>query len=386
MDHSISKYLASTTSALMFLAMSSLSVMAEQNKTAKSDIVSVLKVDRGLSEAAQQYLLHYKSVSGVDGKTIRTDTAAVFIPFGATPEGGWPVVVWAHGTVGVANACAPSLSMRSDRDKQYLNTWLSLGFAIVAPDYPGLGSSGLHHYLNARGEAWSILDGVRESLKEFSLKNEIILVGQSQGAHAAFSAAGYQPQYAPDLNIRATILTGTPYFSKGTTASDILHSADGKTVLGGDPKMPYLFYIFLSAADLHPELQASDYFHDKALPVLEQANHLCITALTEQVMQQELNAGNSLKPAVESLLDTSIDAMLYPTLRINHPVFIGIGSVDVNVPTLMQERFAREVKQAGTQAEVHVYQGLDHSGTVNPSLRNSVPFILDILQEKVPLY
>lgn len=384
MDHSISKYLASTTSALMLLTMSSLPAMAEQNKTAQSDIVSVLASDRGLREAAQQYLLHYKSVSGVDGKTIRTDTAAVFIPFGATPEGGWPVVVWAHGTVGVANDCAPSLNIRSDRDKQYLNTWLSLGFAIVAPDYPGLGSSGLHHYLNARGEAWSILDGVRESLKEFSLKNEIILVGQSQGAHAAFSAAGYQPQYAPDLNIRATILTGTPYFSKGMTASDILHSADGKTVLGGDPKMPYLFYIFLSAADLHPELQASDYFHDKALPVLEQANHLCITALTEKVMQQELNAGNSLKPAIESLLDTSIDTMLYPTLRLNHPVFIGIGSVDVNVPTLMQERFAKEVKQAGTQAEVHVYEGLDHSGTVNPSLRNSVPFILEIVQKQTP--
>jgi dipeptidyl aminopeptidase/acylaminoacyl peptidase len=137
----------------MFFAMSSLPAMAEQKTTAKSDIVSVLAADHGLSEAAQQYLLHYKSVSGVDGKTIRTDTAAVFIPFGSTPEGGWPVVVWAHGTVGVANACAPSLNVRSVRDKQYLNTWLSLGFAIVAPDYPGLGSSGLHHYLNARGEA-----------------------------------------------------------------------------------------------------------------------------------------------------------------------------------------------------------------------------------------
>jgi pimeloyl-ACP methyl ester carboxylesterase len=236
MNHSLSKYLASATSALMFFAMSSLPAMAEQKTTAKSDIVSVLAADHGLSEAAQQYLLHYKSVSGVDGKTIRTDTAAVFIPFGSTPEGGWPVVVWAHGTVGVANACAPSLNVRSVRDKQYLNTWLSLGFAIVAPDYPGLGSSGLHHYLNARGEAWSILDGVRESLKEFPLKNEIILVGQSQGAHAAFSAAGYQPQYAPDLNIRATILTGTPYFSKGTKASDILHSVDGKAVQGAIQK------------------------------------------------------------------------------------------------------------------------------------------------------
>lgn len=98
-------------------------------------------------------------------------------------------MVWAHGTVGVANHCAPSLNPRSDRDKQYLNTWLSLGYAVVAPDYAGLGSSGLHHYLNARGEAWSVLDSVRAALKQFPLKNELILVGQSQGAHAAFASA-----------------------------------------------------------------------------------------------------------------------------------------------------------------------------------------------------
>jgi hypothetical protein len=72
--------------------------------------------------------------------------------------------------VGVANHCAPSLNPRSDRDKQYLNTWLSLGYAVVAPDYAGLGSSGLHHYLNARGEAWSVLDSVRAALKQFPLK------------------------------------------------------------------------------------------------------------------------------------------------------------------------------------------------------------------------
>jgi hypothetical protein len=40
---------------------------------------------------------------------------------------------------------------------------LSLGYAVIAPDYAGLGSSGLHHYLNARGEAWSVLDGMRRA-------------------------------------------------------------------------------------------------------------------------------------------------------------------------------------------------------------------------------
>lgn len=368
-----SKRIQTITSALFLIALLPASALAADN-TEKTD---VLAKEYGLNEAAQQYLLHYASLSGVDGKTPREDTAAVFLPYGKAPEGGWPVVVWAHGTVGVAHACAPSLNVRTDRDKQYLNTWLSLGYAIVAPDYAGLGSAGLHHYLNARGEAWSILDGVRAAMKTYPLRNEIILVGQSQGAHAAFATAGYQPQYAPELNIRATVLTGTPYFDKNTTAADILPPVTGATQVNGDPKIPYIFYIYLSAADINGKLNARDYFQDNALPYLEKAQNLCINALTQQTMKAKLNAANTLKSEVESLLSSSIGSMLYPTLKISHPVFIGIGSNDINVPTAMQQRFAEAVKRAGTTTEIRLYEGLDHSGTVNPSLRDSVPFILN---------
>ena len=127
MTYSLSRKFLAATSALLLLSMSAVPASAAGDST---DAVSPLNAANGLSEAAKQYLLHYPSRSGVDGKTAREDTAAEFIPFGATPEGGWPVVVWAHGTVGVANHCAPSLNPRSDRDKQYLNTWLSLGYAV----------------------------------------------------------------------------------------------------------------------------------------------------------------------------------------------------------------------------------------------------------------
>lgn len=337
---------------------------------------SPLSQEYGLAEAAKQYLLHYSYRSGVDDKTEREDTAAVFIPFGATPEGGWPVVVWAHGTVGVACHCAPSQNVRTDRDKQYLNTWLSLGYAVVAPDYAGLGSEGLHHYLDARGEAMSVLGGVRAALKAFPLKNDLIMVGQSQGAHAAFSSSGFQPQYAPELNIRATVLTGTPYFDANTSAADILPPIKGAIPAAGDPKIPYIFYIYLSAADANPALTPSDYFQDKALPYLQLAKQLCITPLTEATIKAGLNAENTLKPNIESLLNARVHTLRYPTLKLTHPVFIGMGDKDVNVPTAMQIRFAEAVKASGTPVEVHVYKGLDHSGTVNPSLRDSVPFLL----------
>ena len=35
-------------------------------------------------------------------------SGSVSVPGGQAPEGGWPVISWAHGTAGVADACAPS--------------------------------------------------------------------------------------------------------------------------------------------------------------------------------------------------------------------------------------------------------------------------------------
>jgi hypothetical protein len=81
---SLTKFLTAT-SALLLLSMSIVPASAAADT---AGAVSPLSAGNGLSEAAQQYLLRYPSHSGVDGKTAREDTAAFFIPFGTTPEGG----------------------------------------------------------------------------------------------------------------------------------------------------------------------------------------------------------------------------------------------------------------------------------------------------------
>ncbi len=60
----------------------------------------------GLAEVSQRVEYRMPSVNG--GLTVAT--AVVLLPKGIAPAGGWPVVAWAHGTTGVADQCAPSLS------------------------------------------------------------------------------------------------------------------------------------------------------------------------------------------------------------------------------------------------------------------------------------
>src|SRR5262249_2231695 len=79
-----------------------------------------------------------------------------------------------------------------------------------ATDYQGLGTPGPHPYLLFRPEGYSVLDGLRAALVQFAgtLRDEIVLVGQSQGSGAALGAAYLAPLYAPELHILGVVATG----------------------------------------------------------------------------------------------------------------------------------------------------------------------------------
>ena len=94
------------------------------------------------------------------------EVAMVFIPNGTPPADGWPVVAWGHGTSGVGDSCAPSKypSLYPDPWPQYGNEVARLvrqGYVVTAPDYEGLGTPGLHSYLNTDTEAFAMIDAVR---------------------------------------------------------------------------------------------------------------------------------------------------------------------------------------------------------------------------------
>ena len=56
----------------------------------------------GLANAASQERILYTSTDGVEGKSLIAVSGALFIPKGTPPQEGWPLLAWAHGTVGIA--------------------------------------------------------------------------------------------------------------------------------------------------------------------------------------------------------------------------------------------------------------------------------------------
>src|SRR6185437_4012348 len=70
------------------------------------------------------------------------------------------------------------------------------------------------------------------------------------------------------------------------------------------------------------------------------------------------------------------------TLRLRQPLFVGAGMLDRDVPPAMQTALVLDACLAESRVVWRRYAGLDHSGTVNPSLADSLPFVRDLLAGK----
>ena len=59
-------------------------------------------------------------------------TGTVSVPQGTPPAGGWPVVVWTHGTTGLAAVCGPSRDDADGPEHGYITVIRGLLDQVVA--------------------------------------------------------------------------------------------------------------------------------------------------------------------------------------------------------------------------------------------------------------
>jgi len=330
----------------------------------------ILETDKSLTEAARAERILYVSTDGIGGKNPVLVSGAVFIPKGEKPADGWPLMAWAHGTVGVADICAPSWNARSERDMKYLNHWLSQGYAVVASDYQGLGVPGGHPYLATKPAAYSVLDSIRavQAAADYGIAKKVVLVGQSQGGGAAFATAVVADAYAPDLDIRGTVATGTPYFT--TTAAPVVR--DPNAVEG---VFAYTLYILHLVHQADPSFDPDAIMTPEAKPVFELTRTACLGGVAKGIMDAKLSQAKAFTADPTPTVSKYYGLMAYDALKTKGPVFMGTGGKDNDVPPEGQTRLVADACKAGSVIEHHVYKDLDHSGTVNGSLADSTPFV-----------
>jgi pimeloyl-ACP methyl ester carboxylesterase len=304
-----------------------------------------------LSAAKSTRVVLYRSTSPTGAPVAVSGTVSA--PKGRAPRGGWPVISWAHGSTGIADACAPSrFNVLGGYDSPLLNRWLRAGFAVVRTDYEGLGTPGDHPYLVGVSEGRSVLDIVRAARRlDRSLGRRLIVAGHSQGGHAALWAAALAPRWTPELSLRGTVA-----FAPASHIGEQAALLRALTQPGGVSGLAALIVRGIDVAN--PSLNMAGLLSDRAAALYPQIGERCLGALAQP------DSFGGLAPADFFRPDASVDPVVAAlnrndpeTLRIRGPVRIEQGLADGTVLPNFTHSLANEIR---ADVAYRTYRGVDH--------------------------
>ena len=297
-------------------------------------------------------------------------SGALYLPKGSPPKGGWPLMAWAHGTLGIADVCAPSWTGFRPRDATYIDRWLQSGFAVVATDYQGLGGPGPHPYLYWQAEGRSVLDSVRAALADEPglISNQVLIAGQSQGGSAALGAARLAQAYAPELKVLGVVATGpNSTFPGGPISLPVRNSAN-------------MFLSFASGGlrDDGPPVEAIATAQGRKL--LDIARQACSKEIAMAARALKIGAlSDAFSIPQSQLAALRIPVTDQPMEAIGAPIMIGTGLADDTVPTARQYAVVSALCASGNTVVWGRYDGLGHDGALHGSFDQSLAFAQALL-------
>ncbi len=303
-----------------------------------------------------------------------------------------PLLCYQHGTVASRDDVPSNLEGGFTGGLAFA----SQGYAVVMPDYLGLGESpGVHPYIHADSEAWVAVDFLRAAFEmqdqlSFTLKDQLFVTGYSQGGHASMALQkSLEENPVEQLTITAGAHMSGPY------------SISEKMIdftLGDEPYnfVAYLAWVALSVQASFPDLlsdfELEDIFKEAYIdPILrfkdEEINLLDLNIQLLQLLS--INEGQSL---AKLMLKEEILAALFNNP--SHPFSQALQRNDVDrwapqMPTRMfyctaddqvtyqNAVFADSLMQdlnAPDVEAIDVATNQDHGGCVRPATIATLEF------------
>jgi pimeloyl-ACP methyl ester carboxylesterase len=307
-------------------------------------------------------LYHSTDLSGHDIAV----SGLVLVPPGPQPVHGWPIVAWAHGTTGLADRCAPSIAPDLGHDAsavREVSALLARSWAVVASDYPGLGTPGVHTYLIGQADARAVIDSVTAAhlLLGKRVSASWITVGHSEGGQTALFVAQTAERRAPQWNF-----LGTVALAPASTLDALIPLAEATH----DPvEQAYLIYALegLSTVDAH--LHVEQLLTPQARSVVADTTKGCIDDITNDLTRRHLDHLLAVNSARKTRLNTELGRYANPDQgTADKPILIAQGTADNDVPQGATEALTSRLCTLGDRLEYRLFPGLDHNNLVAGSL------------------
>lgn len=332
----------------------------------------------GAPANAKAFRIIYRSTN-LKGEPIAVSGTVIY-PAGPAPKQGRDVIAWAHYTTGVSGRCAPTLLPNLSGTIPGLEDMLARGYVVVATDYEGLGTPGVHAYLVGDSEARSVIDSVRaaRNLAGAHATERFAVWGHSQGGHAALFTGEVVGEYAPELKLVA-LATAAP-------ATDLveLFKAQKGSIAGNS-----LTAMALLSWSRTYNLPLDTVLEEGIEEQFEKVGESCIQSISQ--MLQTLKLARPLKKAFLKADPTEIPSFRAlmeqnsPGRRpIKAPVFIAQGTGDVTVRPAITVGFAKALCSRGTPVTLKMLGNVSHSFAAEKSAYGAVVWLHDRFKGRPP--
>lgn len=319
-------------------------------------------------------------IEGAAGAPVEA-TATLLTPVGDTPTAGWPLMVWAPGGTGLADACATGASPDLFGQAAFLAPVVAAGVAVVVPNYEGLAVPGDGTYRDSESLAHATLGAARAAFAVSGISQRYALAGYSLGGQAALAAAEHANDWAPDLTL-VEVLSVAP----APWAADVQTShfdaqiaaalAAGDTVKASTlmaSKTALLSYLIAGLSVRHPELQLVDSVGSNVAALASQVTERCTVDLIVAVIgdiSAFTAAGGTVAdyPGVlpgwfdEPAMKAALAANRYGNAAIDAPVVVVHGTGDQIVPNVATLATVDALNAVGNDITYVNTTALDHFG------------------------
>jgi pimeloyl-ACP methyl ester carboxylesterase len=299
----------------------------------------------------------YRS-TGLRGQPIAV-SATVMVPFGVPPEGGWPVIAWAHGTTGIVPKCGPSKLPDPLMRIPGVNQAIAERYVVVGTDYPGLGAGIVHPYLIGESEGRAVLDSIRavQAMKVARAGHRTVLFGFSQGGHAVLWANQIASSYAPELDLLGVAALAPPTYL-GELLTDDYDDLSGRILTGlvleswSDPEV---FGLPLDSMIVPDEYAPFRKIGDNCIDLV--LDELSDVAENRRIPKDFLKADPTTTPPWSRYIEENVPS----SARSAVPVYIAQGTADTTVDAPVTYKFVRRMCEAGTVVRLEKFPGKTHT-------------------------
>lgn len=304
----------------------------------------------------QAYRVLFRSDDAFERPT--ASSGLIFVPEGDATDR--PVVAWAHGTVGLGEACAPSRFDEFLTVTNWIGDALAAGYVVTAPDYAGAGGTGEgEKYMVLSEQGRDLLHAVRAAIQlpGSGAGNRFVTYGESQGGAVSIAAGALSQTVAPELELVGVGAVAAAS-DLATTLSEKWESPLATWLLGPHLLRSYTRY--------YPNLRVDEILTEGARNhYLEIADRSCVFDPLGVLLNPRIGRFLTGDPLDDPDWREALIANRAPDIPEGVPLFAAHGRDDPLIDPSITAHLAERQCGKGIAVTVHWMEGVEHIGSAN---------------------